>query len=484
PYDNFSYKHNFNGSLSRIFGNHTTKFGAVYSIYRKNENALAGVNEGSFSVFGSAVAPGVANTTLNQNIQRWASFLVGNVSSGGFTQAHFDYTADLRTKAFEAFAQDEWRMRGNLTMYYGVRYSYFPGPYDENGRLSNFVPQLYNPADAPQVTGAGIRVNGVAGVPNGNYCNGIIVNSQNFTTGPTQFNCRPTASPYGKYVIDVKKTDFAPRFGVAWDPFGKGMTSIRTGYGIYHEQVLNGFYLTQIGTNPPYQETISATAATSLDNPAGGFTVPTALQALRGVDTDWKTPYMQHWSLNLQHQLQKKMVVTIGYYGSKGTNLIGLTEINDLPPGKALSSQCAVNTAYYAQTPAPTLVQCQPNGYAFHNTASVGVTAGNPNGAANDILILDQIRPYKGYRSIALVQPRYDSNYHSMQISAERRFTGSSYVKLAYTWSKNLTNNPSDRSNSPQNPYDIRSEYQRASLDRRHIMNINYAYELPFFKTQ
>jgi hypothetical protein len=285
-------------------------------------------------------------------------------------------------------------------------------------------------------------------------------------------------------VIDVGKTDFAPRFGLAWDPFGKGTTSIRTGYGIYHEQVLNGFYLTQIGTNPPYQETITATVATSLDNPAAGFSVPTALQALRGVQTNWHTPYMQHWSFNLQHQFEKNTVVTIGYYGSKGVHLIGLTEMNDLPAGKALNSLCAVNTAYYAQTPAPTLVQCQPAGYTFRNSGATGATVGNPNGAASDHLILGQLRPYKGYGSVALVQPRYDSNYHSMQISAERRFEGASQLKLAYTWSKNLTNNPSDRSNSPQNPYDIRSEYQRASLDRRHILNVNYVYEIPFFKKQ
>lgn len=480
PYDNFSYKHNFNASVARIFGSHTMKIGGVYSIYRKNENALAGVNEGNFNSFPLAVAPGVANIALNQNRQRWASFLVGNVAAGGFTQAHFDYTADLRQKTVEAFAQDEWRMRRNLTVYYGVRYSYFPAPYDKNGRLSNFVPQLFNPADAPQVTGAGVRVV-AAGVPQGNYCNGIIVNAQNFTNGPPQINCRPTASPYGKYVTDVGKTDFAPRFGLAWDPFGKGMTSIRTGYGIYHEQVLNGFNLTQIGVNPPYQETITAPAPTSLDNPAAGFSVPTNLQSLRGVDTNWHTPYMQHWSLNLQHQLQAKTVVTIGYYGSKGTHLIGLTEINDLPAGRALNSLCAVGSAYYAQTPAPTLVTCQPAGYAFRNT---NLATGNPNGTTTDTLILDQLRPYKGFRSIALVQPRYVSNYHSMQVSAERRFSGSSYAKLAYTWSHNLTNNPSDRSNSPQNPYDIRSEYQRAALDRRHIMNINYAYELPFFKSQ
>ena len=105
PYDNFSYKHNFGGSVTSIYGNHTAKYGAVYSIYRKNENALAGNNEGLFNTFDSTVVSGVTNNTNNQNIQRWANFLVGNAQT--FSQARFDYTADLRQKAFEAFAQDE-----------------------------------------------------------------------------------------------------------------------------------------------------------------------------------------------------------------------------------------------------------------------------------------------------------------------------------------------------------------------------------------
>ena len=161
-------------SLTSIIGSHTLKYGAVYSIYRKNENALAGNNEGNFSAFSNTQPAGVSTSTLNQNIQRWANFLVGNAQT--FAQASFDYTADLRQKAFEAFAQDEWKMRPNLTVYYGVRYSYFPSPYDKNGRLSTFVPELWDPALAPQVTGAGNRVAGT-----GNWCNGLIVNSQNVT---------------------------------------------------------------------------------------------------------------------------------------------------------------------------------------------------------------------------------------------------------------------------------------------------------------
>ena len=77
-----------------------------------------------------------------------------------FSQAHFDYTADLRQYVCEGYIQDEWRFRSNITLYYGVRYSFFSSPWDMNGRLSNFVPRFYNRANAPLVTGAGNRVRG------------------------------------------------------------------------------------------------------------------------------------------------------------------------------------------------------------------------------------------------------------------------------------------------------------------------------------
>jgi hypothetical protein len=494
PYDNFSYKQNFTGSWTGVFGKHTFKAGGMFSFYRKNENALAGSNEGSFSAFSSTVPTGqtfpqnyvlpngailtnALTSTVAGNLQRWASFLIGNVAT--FTQAHYDYTADLRQLAIEAYAQDEFRVRRNITLYYGVRYSYFPSPSDKNGRLTNFVPSLYNASNAPQVTGAGSRITGT-----GNFCNGIIVNAQNYYTGPAAFNCTPTASPWGNSIINAGHGDLAPRFGVAWDPFGRGRTAIRTGYGIYHEQVLVGTYEQAIGTNPPYQETVTG-SNTRLDNPAAAISVSATPQGLRAIQSDWHTPYMQHWSLDIQHQFTRSTTLTVGYYGSKGTHLIGITELNDLPPGKALNSMCAPGNNYYSQTPAPTLVPCQPAGYAFRNTAAA---TGNPNVVGTttytDLLILDQLRPYRGYRSIAMVQPRYDSNYHSLQVSAQQRFTGGSQVDLAYTWGKNLTNSPNDRSGYPQDTYDLRSEYQRATLDRRHVLTIDYVYEVPFFRNQ
>ncbi len=488
PYNNFSYKANFAGDVAWTKEKHSFKFGGQYSFYRKNENALAGSNEGTYSGFLNTTANSAQQTsqpapnataqrtalglTAAQatNFQSFANFLMG--SNVTFSQAHFDYTADLRQKTLEFYGQDEWRLRPNLTVYYGLRYSYFGSPEDRNGRLSNFDPALFNPAAAPLVTGAGNRVVGT-----GNFCNGMIVNAQNYQTAPN--NCTPTLSPYGNKVVKAPKNDLGPRFGIAWDPFGKGTSSVRLGYGIYYDQVLNGTYEQNIGQNAPYQETFtvsalpSGTAATtptlSQPVPSGIPVTPAAaLTALsvRALQPNWKDPYMQHWSMDLQHQFGKdgKTMVTAGYFGSKGTHLIGTYELNEVPAGKALATLCASGAS---TTPT---IPCQNPGAAFTSTANTA--------------ILDQIRPYRGYRSIAIITPQFNSNYNSMQISAQRRFTGSSQIGLAYTWSKNLTDNQTDRSTASQNSYNNAADYGRATLDRRHVLTINYVYELPFHQKQ
>ena len=464
PYDNFSTKDEWGSSLSYVWGSHTLKFGGEYSRYRKNENALigdtTGANQGIFTAFNATLPAGVATTGVNPNLQRWANFLVGNAQT--FIQGSADYTADFRQSNIETYAQDEWRFRQNLTLYYGVRYSRFGQPTDRNGRLSNFIPSLYNAANAPQVTGAGNRVAG-----SGNFCNGMVVNSQNVQN---LGDCRPTVSPWGTEIVPTGNKDFAPRVGLAWDPFGSGKTSIRTGYGIYHEQVLAGFAEQIIGTNPPYLQNLTV-SNTSLSNPVSDPTIPVSAAAstIRAIDPEWHTPYMQHWSLDWQQQLARDTVLSVGYYGSKGTHLIGITEINEIPPGLAINSRCVTGTNT-RQTPGAPTVQCQVPGTAF--TSSAGTN------------ILDQLRPYQGYRSITMLQPRYNSNYHSLQFQATSRFQHDSQLQVAYTWSKNLTDEQNDRTNAPQNSFDIRSEYSRAALDRRHVFTLNYVYELPFYRDQ
>ena len=466
-----SSKTNLAGNFTWIRGAHTLKFGVMGSRNTKMENALSGTNQGQFNVFSNTVssvttpacqrANGVASNSINTLYQNWACFMMGkNVT---FTQSKLDLTVDLRQKSLEWFGQDEWRVRNNMTLSLGLRYSYFGPPEDRNGVLANFDPTLWKASDAPIVTGAGNRRAGT-----GNFCNGMIVNAQNVQTGPAAFNCRPTASPFGSYVYEANKHDFAPRIGIAWDPFRKGTTSVRLGYGIYHEQVsISAAEL--LALNPPFQETATQTL-TSMDQPIPpGAAIPVVASAtpasIRAIQPHFLTPYMQQWSLDVQHQFGSNTIVSIGYYGSKGTHLNGNTEYNDLPVGFAINSQCASGAAAL-QDPGVVTTQCMTPGTALTATPT----------------IFDQIRPFRGYRSINVLETRYNSNYHSLQAAAQHRFSGASQLNFAYTWSKNLTDNQTSSVNAaPQDVNNIRAEYSRAVLDRRHVVSANWIYELPFF---
>jgi hypothetical protein len=156
--------------------------------------------------------------------------------------------------------------------------------------------------------------------------------------------------------------------------------------------------------------------------------------------------------MEVQHQIGRSALLSVGYFGSKGTHLLGIVDINEVPPGLAVTSGLV------------------PAGTVF-------TSANTP--------LLNSLRPYRGYAAINSIETWFNSNYHSLQVNVEKRFGGNSLINLAYTYSKNLTDNQSDRSNAAQNTYNRHEgEYGLASFDRRHIATINYVYELPFLRAQ
>jgi hypothetical protein len=459
PYSDFSYNKAINGTVSKVFGTHTTKFGMSYAKIRKHENSLGGTNEVTYGAVSANPTrpasqiggPAVQTSATNQ---LWANFLMGVNQT--FTQNQFDLTADVLSDSIEGFAQDEWRFKSNITLYYGVRFSRFGQPWDRNGRMTSFNPNLFDRSQAFQVFANGLRVAGT-----GNVMNGIMVNSQVSVPGST-------VSPWGKSMAPTRN-NFAPRIGIAWDPFKKGTTSVRAGYGFYYDQLSFSFFETGlVGTNPPFQASAVLNPVT-LDNPlAGNPVVSLSVPTVAGIDPDFDTPYVQSWSLDVQHQLTPKTLFTVGYFGSKGTHLTGLVDINNLPPGYAISlgpTGCRTNNVN-----PPTFGPCQVAGQQFTSTAQE--------------LILNQIRPYRGLGPVRMLQSRFVSNYHSLQLTAQRRFSGGSQINFAYTWSKNLTNSQNEFSTAPQNTFALNDEYGRANLDRRHVLNVNYIYELPFYQSQ
>ena len=96
---------------------------------------------------------------------------------------------------------------------------------------------------------------------------------------------------------------------------------------------------------------------------------------------------------------------------------------------------------------------------------------------------INAVRPYLGYNAINAIESAFDSNYHALVVSVKKQFGPAGLIAFAYTYSKNLTDNASDRSNAPQSSYDYHNgEYGPATLDRQQVLNINYVYTIPIFK--
>jgi hypothetical protein len=424
PYRDYNRNYNVFDNVTKVLGNHTLRFGATYNYYQKTENA-AGANAGTFT-FTPASTP--AGATQFQ--QSFANFLLGNVAT--FTQASQDVTPDIRSQQWEAFAQDDWRVLPNLTVNFGVRYSLFLQPIDKKGELNTFDPALFNPANVPALNSSGLFVSQNAQT----YLNGLITGGQN--------------SPFGGNISPTQKTNFAPRFGFAWDPYKNGKTSLRGGYGIFYDATLYGTFEQNIFQNPPYVNSVSI-ANVTLDNPAAGSaSISNTPKVLRGTTVNYATPYLQQWSFGIDRQITRTTLVSVAYVGTKGTHLIGIVDLNTVQPGLAYSSGLI--------------------------PATTSITSANTP-------LLNLIRPYKGYNAIGMIEPWFNSNYNSLQITGKKQFSSNTTVNFAYTWSKTLTDAQTDRSSSPQNIYNFHDgEYGPGAYDRTQVFNLNFVYDLPFFQ--
>jgi hypothetical protein len=209
--------------------------------------------------------------------------------------------------------------------------------------------------------------------------------------------------------------------------------------------------------NPPFVASVTYTNASFNDVSAGTAGInplgpsATAVLGPRGTQVPALTPYTQQWSFNIQRQLPKGTVLEVGYFGSKGTHLLGVVDLNEARPGVALAA--GLHTA---------------------NGNTVFTTTDTPR--------INAVRPFLGFSSFSAIESAFDSNYHSLQAHFRKSFGAAGLIGVAYTFSKTLTDNGSDRSNAPQNSYNWHEgEYGPAPTDRRQVLTINYIYTLPFF---
>lgn len=241
-------------TLSYLHGNHSLKFGGEFRRFLNNNTNR---DTGTFT------------------FANMAAFLAGNAN--GFNVTLGDVSTAISQGALGLFAQDNYKVRSNLTLEMGLRWDYLMSPTERYDRFASYV----------LGTNSLVQVNhGVAPVYQTNWKN------------------------------------FQPRLGFSWDPFKSGKTSIRAAYAILADQPITNL-VTGNATNPPFATAVAlpTTIPTVKLFNATSVAVPGATVSPSSADTQFDNAYVQSWNFNLQREVKAGFAVTAGYFGSKGTHL-------------------------------------------------------------------------------------------------------------------------------------------------------------------
>ena len=233
---------------------------------------------------------------------------------------------------------------------------------------------------------------------------------------------------------DTHANVFEPRVGAAYAVNEKTILKLST--GVFHNRVTvsDSMFL---GGNPPFQPQVGVSNGLA-DNPGGVGGAGSLPFGMTAIDRGFKHPTAYMWSAGVQRQIPMNFIIDVTYVGRRGLYLQRERDINQAPAGT---------------------VQANPG---------VNIAA---------------LRPYKGYGVIRLAENAGNSKYHSLQISAERRYANGFKFGAAYT----LGHSQDDASGKRDvlfNNYDASGFWGNSGFDRRHVFNFYYIYDLPFYRDQ
>ena len=376
-------------------GAHSLRFG--FSISRFQTNHYLATKQQPVWVYQGGL-PQFVNTGL-------ATTLTGvNYNAPGPTYANRDF----REIDFTPYFQDDWKVSRKLTLNLGLRWSPMTNPVDVHNAL---------------------------------YAITDFITSTNVTQVEHPFKSNPSLRT------------FDPRIGFAYDPFADHKTSIRGGFGIFHQPAVPGDYISGFHNAYPWTQAVQNNALYPI--PFVG-NVPTQLALTTG--WAWRTstvPYNMQYNLNVQREISKGTVLMVAYVGSRGVKLFSAIEDNPFPA--TIDSSGVYHFFSNPVCPAVGRLNC-----------ALGTFSDNTNMG--------------------------DSRYNSLQATVNRRFTGNVQVQAAYTYSRcidndnggggggNTTNAGGTAAavNGPENPYRASVDKGLCGFDIRHTLRVNALWALPF----
>lgn len=433
-----------NDNVTWVKNNHALKFGVFYQRSRKDQIAWGNSN-GQYSIDNCATSSDPVGCTDNNSGMAYASGLLGYFRS--FDQSSTRPIGYFRYNQFEFYAQDTWKVKPRLTLDYGMRFAWIPPQYDAHNQIALFNPALYDPAAAVKIDADGNIIPG-----SGNLLDGI---------GSSKNGTLPQGGWKSRGIMPE------PRLGFAYDLTRDHNTVLRGGFGTSHDREQGNLVFNTVFQNPINVVTPTVNNGNMLDIASLPQSAPGVLGGIYAADQSGKVPVIYSYSLGIQRELGKGTTLDVAYVGTQGRHLVAARDLNAVPFGTTFT-RAAQNPANFAGGVVPAVEPNLPPEYAAAGLSFTGQFAYPTN----------YLVPYKGYGQIQYYDFGATSNYNSLQVSVQRRFTRGLTFGGVYTWSHTLTTANGDQ-DFQYSQFTRQLDYRTADFDRTHVVAINYVYDVP-----
>ncbi|MGI9036016.1 MAG: hypothetical protein ACR2GD_08255, partial [Pyrinomonadaceae bacterium] len=422
PFHNSLDIYSLRDDFSKVAGNHTLKMGFLFDKATKIEDSGPSNETPAFWGAGSAVSNGSGNA-LADILTRGSYF--------GFGENSREAVAHTKYNNLEFYLGDTWKIKQNVTLDLGVRYSLLFEPYDQFNAISSFLPSLYNPARPATDPCNGLVVPKGAGNP----CADIAGAST-----PTVFSNRSLRKNSYKNI--------APRLGAAWDVFGNGKTALRGGFGKFYLRERVSPVVASLTTNPPFVRSIGGQR--TLDGPVQYLDLPASAGAgapATSFDPRAATPYSYQFNVSVDQEVFKGAVLEVAYVGNRARDQLTNYDVNQVPAQSRLAA-------------------------AF----------------AADANAVNALRPYSNYGSIYQFSRKGRANYNALQVLFKTRFLKTSQFQAAYTYSKSQADFGLSDSSGGRSDFALQDftnpnlDYGPSDINRPHLFVANAVINLPTLK--